>query len=156
MAYCFPPHVPSPQYTTPGKYKICGIGHSSNTLKCYEINAYAISVWALPPNGGISRQGGDAIDFCLINGGYSYFFALSGEEAKPGTATIELLQDLRKYDCINGACITTETYNTPGLYQSLSDCELACGTGCSGKCISNADWATIQRLATQLKNKSCG
>lgn len=60
-----------------------------------------------------------------------------------------------KYDCINGACLPNTTYSTPGLYQSLSECEVVCGTGCSGKCISNADWATIEGLAGQLKNKNC-
>lgn len=59
------------------------------------------------------------------------------------------------YDCINGACLPKTTYNTPGLYASLSDCEVACGTGCSGVCLSNAEWAQIQGLANQLKNKSC-
>jgi hypothetical protein len=60
-----------------------------------------------------------------------------------------------KYDCINGSCIPKTTYNTPGLYQSLSACEIACGTGCSGKCISNSDWAQIEGLSSQLRNKSC-
>ncbi|MBE9056351.1 hypothetical protein [Sphaerospermopsis sp. LEGE 08334] len=60
-----------------------------------------------------------------------------------------------KYDCINGACIPDTTYSTPGLYSTLSECETACGTGCSGKCISNQDWATIEGLAAQLKNKNC-
>ena len=61
-----------------------------------------------------------------------------------------------KYDCINGACIASTKYTTPGLYESLSECEVVCGTGCSGKCISNSDWAQIQDLSNQLKNKSCG
>ncbi len=60
-----------------------------------------------------------------------------------------------KYDCINGACVSKATYNTPGIYNSLSECEVACGTGCNGKCISNADWAQIEGLANQLKNQTC-
>ncbi len=59
------------------------------------------------------------------------------------------------YDCINGACRPSSEYNTPGLYPSLSACEVACGTGCSGKCISNKDWLTIQSLASHLKHKNC-
>lgn len=59
------------------------------------------------------------------------------------------------YDCINAACIESKTYKTPGIYKSLSDCETACGTGCSGQCISNAEWNKIQSLANQLKNKNC-
>lgn len=60
-----------------------------------------------------------------------------------------------QYDCVNGGCIKKSVYNTPGLYESLDDCQLACGTGCSGKCISNADWAQIEGLSNQLKNRNC-
>lgn len=60
-----------------------------------------------------------------------------------------------KYDCINGACIKASQHNTFGLYQSLSDCEIACGTGCSGKCISNSEWAQIEGLSNQLRNRNC-
>ncbi|MEH1838129.1 MAG: hypothetical protein V7L20_05075 [Nostoc sp.] len=63
--------------------------------------------------------------------------------------------DPKQYDCINGACLTSDKYSTPGLYPSLSDCEIACGTGCSGKCISNSDWAQIEGLSGQLKNRNC-
>ena len=60
------------------------------------------------------------------------------------------------HDCINGACIPAAEYNTPGLYQSLSECEQVCGSqGCSGKCLGNAEWATIQELANKLKNQNC-
>jgi hypothetical protein len=65
----------------------------------------------------------------------------------PGPGTI--------YDCINGVCTPREAYNTPGIYATLSDCEVNCGPGCSGKCVSNAEWATVEGLAGQLKNKSC-
>ncbi len=59
------------------------------------------------------------------------------------------------YDCINGACIAKTTYNTPGIHQSLSDCEVTCGTGCSGKCLSNSEWASIEGLGNQLKSTNC-
>lgn len=59
------------------------------------------------------------------------------------------------YDCINGACIPKTTYNTPGIYNSLEDCETSCGTGCSGKCIPNSEWATIEGLSSQLKQRNC-
>jgi len=59
------------------------------------------------------------------------------------------------HDCINGACTPKTTYNTPGLYVSLEECEVACGTGCSGICVSNSDWAKIEGLAGQVKNKVC-
>jgi hypothetical protein len=63
--------------------------------------------------------------------------------------------DVVKYDCINAACVKSTQYNTPGFYQSLSQCESTCGTGCSGHCISNSDWSQIEGLANQLKNKNC-
>jgi hypothetical protein len=59
------------------------------------------------------------------------------------------------HDCINGACFPKSQFNTPGLYDSLAECEAACGTGCSGKCISNKDWSKIQWLSSQLKNRNC-
>lgn len=62
---------------------------------------------------------------------------------------------IQEYDCINGACLPKTQYNTPGIYASLAECEQACGTGCSGKCISNSDWATIEGLSNQLKQRNC-
>ncbi|MBW4673353.1 MAG: hypothetical protein KME52_04850 [Desmonostoc geniculatum HA4340-LM1] len=59
------------------------------------------------------------------------------------------------YDCVNGQCFSSDKYNTPGLYQALSDCESTCGVGCSGKCISNADWSQIEGLSNQLKQRNC-
>ena len=59
------------------------------------------------------------------------------------------------YDCINGACTPTTKYQTLGLYKSLAECEEACGTGCSGKCISNSEWAQIEGLSGQLKSRNC-
>lgn len=61
----------------------------------------------------------------------------------------------KKHDCLNGACVESKEYKTPGLYQSLEECETACGTGCSGKCLSNKEWNQIQDLARNLKNKNC-
>lgn len=59
------------------------------------------------------------------------------------------------YDCLNGICVEKKAYNTPGIFKSLSECETACGTGCSGQCIPNDEWNKIQSLANQLKNKNC-
>lgn len=72
-----------------------------------------------------------------------------------GQPTVVCTVPQTQYDCINGACIAKATYNTPGIYQSLSECETSCGTGCSGKCISNSEWAQIEGLANQLKNQNC-
>lgn len=63
--------------------------------------------------------------------------------------------DTDTYDCINGACIKASEYETPGLYENISECEKACGTGCSGKCLSNEEWSKIKDLAKKLKDKNC-
>jgi hypothetical protein len=60
-----------------------------------------------------------------------------------------------QYDCLNGACVTKTTYNTPGLYPSLGECQVACGTGCSGVCVSASDWANIEGLASRNKSQNC-
>lgn len=59
------------------------------------------------------------------------------------------------YDCLNGSCVKAEVYSTPGLYETISDCEKACGSGCSGKCLSKDEWRKIQDLAKKLKDKNC-
>lgn len=59
------------------------------------------------------------------------------------------------YDCINGACFLSSVYNTPGFYNSLEECQVNCGKGCSGVCIANSDWQKIEVLAAQLKNQNC-
>lgn len=61
----------------------------------------------------------------------------------------------KPYDCINGACIKSSQYDTPGIYEDISECEKACGTGCSGKCLSNEEWNKIKNLAKQIKDKNC-
>jgi len=61
----------------------------------------------------------------------------------------------QSYDCINGACIKKNIYSTPGLYGSLEDCQKACGTGCSGKCVGNSEWAQIEEYSGELKSKNC-
>ncbi|MBD2197941.1 MULTISPECIES: hypothetical protein [Calothrix] len=89
----------------------------------------------------------------------AYKVFVNGIEPNPGWGfrygTAAWILDPFKYDCINGACIPSSTYNTPGIYQSLSECEIACGTGCNGKCISNAEWSKIEGLSSQLRNKNC-
>jgi hypothetical protein len=61
----------------------------------------------------------------------------------------------QSYDCINGACTKKNIYSTPGLYGSLDDCQKSCGTGCSGKCVSDSELAQIEGLSSELKSKNC-
>lgn len=76
------------------------------------------------------------------------------------------------YDCINGTCILKGVYGTPGIYESLEECESSCGNKpmCSppfecidpsnfcppGKiCIPQNEWTQIEGLANKLKQKNC-
>ncbi|MDJ0800175.1 MAG: hypothetical protein QNJ51_25775 [Calothrix sp. MO_167.B12] len=60
------------------------------------------------------------------------------------------------YDCVNHACRPASQYGTPGIYQSLAECEQNCGSkGCSGKCVPNNQWAIIEGTSINLKNQSC-
>ena len=42
-----------------------------------------------------------------------------------------------KYDCINGACIDSTQYKTPGIYTTLEECQANCGNGkdCKPCCV---------------------
>lgn len=45
--------------------------------------------------------------------------------------------DVVTYDCINGACIESTTYKTPGIYTTLEECQANCGNGkdCKPCCV---------------------
>ncbi|MGV0102511.1 hypothetical protein NSTCB13_01038 [Nostoc sp. DSM 114160] len=77
-----------------------------------------------------------------------------------------------KYDCINGQCKISTTYNTPGLYQSLADCQAACANGgacASGKqcvdpttfipsgkvCIDQGEFDSIEALISKIGSEVC-
>lgn len=85
--------------------------------------------------------------YAMVDGSYTIF---QSSQAGCGLDPSQI-----KYDCINGACFESDKYKTPGLYRSLEECEVACGTGCSGKCLSNKEWNKIQDLAKKLKQKNC-
>ena len=76
------------------------------------------------------------------------------------------------YDCLNGLCIASNTYNTPGLYKSLADCQAVCANGgaCgSGKqcvdpttfcpngkvCIDQDEYSNIQGLIAKINSEVC-
>jgi hypothetical protein len=60
-----------------------------------------------------------------------------------------------RYDCVNAVCVSADYYQTPGFYASLEDCKLSCGTGCSGKCISNERYSLIESLASEVRGTIC-
>jgi hypothetical protein len=116
----------------------------------------------VPPN----SSGGYTVTYefwVFFAGNNAYKVYVNGIEVDPGTgylngsATWILESTDIIHDCINGACVPKTTYNTPGLYASLEACQVACGSkGCSGKCISNSEWAEIEGLSNQIRNRNCG
>lgn len=94
--------------------------------------------------------------FPTVKAGNTTLYTTSSEQWRGGSLSLEYeCDDDTKHDCINGACVLSEKYNTPGFYRNLSECETACGKGCSGKCLSNKDWQTIESLASKLKQINC-
>ncbi|MBN3939180.1 hypothetical protein [Nostoc sp. NMS9] len=77
-----------------------------------------------------------------------------------------------KYDCINGKCIVKTQYNTPGLYQSLADCQAVCANGgacAEGKqcvdpttfcpldkvCIDKGEFADAEAIIAKINSEVC-
>ncbi|MEH2119021.1 hypothetical protein [Nostoc sp.] len=77
-----------------------------------------------------------------------------------------------KYDCINGQCISSTQYKTPGIYQSLADCQAVCANGGScgqgkqcvdpttfcplGKvCIDQDEFSSIEGLISKINSEVC-
>jgi hypothetical protein len=60
-----------------------------------------------------------------------------------------------EYDCINGSCVNSSVYGTPGNYSTLQECQSACGNGntnnCDGECVSAAKMAALEQAANQLQ-----
>ncbi|MEH2164561.1 MAG: hypothetical protein V7K38_26795 [Nostoc sp.] len=80
--------------------------------------------------------------------------------------------NVTKYDCINGQCIQSSTYETPGIYQSLADCQAVCANGgacASGKkcvdpttfcpdgkvCIDQGEFDSIEALISKINSEIC-
>jgi len=64
------------------------------------------------------------------------------------------------YDCVNGNCVESSQYNTPGIYNSLANCQAVCGvssTDCPpGKvCLEQAEYDSINNLIAQLGGELC-
>ncbi len=90
----------------------------------------------------------------ILEGSWTNYDLLSSSIVSQTSCT-ECNDPTVSYDCINASCVKKTVYNTPGIYQSLSDCETACGIGCSGKCLSNEEWSRIQDLANKLRQRNC-
>ena len=66
------------------------------------------------------------------------------------------------YDCINGGCIKSTQYKTPGIYQSLQECQANCGSVTNNECppghicLTTSEFSQISSLASQIKGEICG
>jgi len=76
------------------------------------------------------------------------------------------------YDCLNGQCVKSSEYTTPGLYKSLADCQAVCANGgacAAGKqcvdptnycpegkvCIDQDEYSNIQGLIAKINSEVC-
>jgi hypothetical protein len=74
-----------------------------------------------------------------------------------------------RYDLINGNCTLNTLYNTPGKYESLSDCQASVDSICKSPnicvpedncppgmvCLSSSEFSAISGLASSLENEIC-
>lgn len=63
------------------------------------------------------------------------------------------------YDCINGDCLNSTVYKTPGKFQNLAACRSECsgggGTPCAGECIPLEEIAALQQAASNIRSRLC-
>ena len=145
-----PGWVPAPGY--PGYYAPADNG------------VQIIGPWA-STQGGITQVTGEAQRLSATSGSQAYGSCASCIDNPPPLT-------VNTYDCINGDCVNSKTYKTPGIYANLSDCETNCGTSTNSckspnicvspdycppgmVCIESAQWGQIEGLASDVKNKSC-
>jgi hypothetical protein len=84
------------------------------------------------------------------------------------------ITNVGKYDCLNGNCVKSNVYGTPGQYATLTECQGNCGSSnnsCNppfqcidptnfcppGKvCVPQDEWSQIGSLVQQNVRKHCG
>jgi hypothetical protein len=111
----------------------------------------------------------------VVNGsGWVYWGTLEhgrGIEQLPNSECSDCSSSIKTYDCLNGACVESADYDTPGLFNSLADCEAACGsgTGCAAPnicvppdycppgmvCLPAGEFSQIEGLGVALNNSAC-
>jgi len=58
----------------------------------------------------------------------------------------------QKYDCINGKCEKKSVYGTPGIFNSLDECQGRCAApNACDKCLTNAEYNSIISEIDHLK-----
>jgi hypothetical protein len=63
-----------------------------------------------------------------------------------------------RYDCINGACVSSSTFSTAGIYSTLKACQDNCGGNICPPgmvCLPVGKISKIEGLAIALNNSAC-
>lgn len=158
-------------------------------MKCYRIDAEGAAPH--PGQGNLVSSNGakypiwrrfnslswriDTIRSSEFGGGYTgclaYYATYDGVDSRDGSArpVSPVLDEsnpncpaVKYYDCINGQCTEKTQYNTPGLYQSLEECQVNCGTTNNNECppgyvcLTTSEFSEISSLASQIKGAVCG
>jgi hypothetical protein len=87
------------------------------------------------------------------------------------SVSVQYIPDSIKYDCLNGECVNSTQYSTPGTYDSLASCQANCGgTTCGtgrlcvdpnsfcpdGKvCLDQGEFSSIEALISKIGSKVC-
>ncbi|AFY94632.1 hypothetical protein [Chamaesiphon minutus] len=132
-----------------------------------------VGLWEQPPtvsaaqypscvSSGYTRQFGYPPPLSTSGIGYSIWCLFNDEEV----IQIEAYgcEQGPSYDCVNGDCLEATVYDTPGIYQTLQECQGDCGGGncpenyCPpGKtCIDSSKWSQIESLSEAVRGKVCG
>lgn len=87
---------------------------------------------------------------------FSGAYQITNLSASECTACQSLLSN-SKYDCINGGCVPSTSYNTAGFYANLAACESGCAKNspCNGECVGAAEIAELQQAAANIKSRLC-
>lgn len=154
-------------------------GYSVGTgYRTFEVKVCADTVFYRPiPNH--SQNGANLIavtnnvETVVNGGGWIYWDTPQdsrGIEQLPNSECSNCGPSIKTYDCLNGACVESVVHDTPGLFNSLADCEAACGgTGCAAPkicvppdycppgmiCLPDVEFLQIEGLGVALNDSAC-
>jgi hypothetical protein len=131
------------------------------------VNAYKVVTGGAPNNTYDVRVDGNLGTFVLATYSPGSINVSITSSSNSCTAT-----STSKYDCINGSCVVSNQYKTPGFYTSLSACQAKCGDGTTcgtgkqcvdpttfcpnGKvCIDQGEFASIEALISKIGSEVC-
>ena len=97
--------------------------------------------------------------FLLVNGARydaAYFF-YPGDSSIVSVGCNNSLSSEQPYDCINGNCLPSTTFNTARKYANLAACQNGCAKDavCSGECIPTAEIAALKQAVGNLRSRLC-